>query len=425
MPPQSVVKKIIIRIEALSFKQFALSLLFVYIIFYNLLLATHKVNTIRILTTVSIGARTTITNIVNGIAMESLGRSGVFYVHGIFAFLTYLAAFYILLKIRPSKIYLLIFSLFLSSHLLWQEEVIAVRDTIPFGLFLTIFFAVIVSDFSLVKRFILLGLISGLGWLTRTSGVIFIPMLFIVPMTIPRHTLRQKCFGLLICVSVFCITISPWQIPYLKKTGRLGLSSWPGNGIYNCVKGNNSLSADIYPYIDLDLIEKPLENHVFVNQKNTALQPVYSFITEQPWKFIWLKIKNAFFYPLTLYVPFGYGKPHFTNNKIIISDFSFHHTYRTQLIIFNFLPLIIFLLYMCYFLNIGKHKKTEKETYFKKMLLIMSFFYLLLHLIVWCETRFILPIHPLWFICAAIYFGDKFIPLLFKNNKPASNKITS
>jgi 4-amino-4-deoxy-L-arabinose transferase-like glycosyltransferase len=281
---------------------------------------------------------------------------------------------------------------------LWQEEVFQARDTTLFCLVILLFFAVIVSETGLVKRFVVLGVLAGLGWLTRATGVIFIPMLAIAAYTTPHYGTKQKTRALMYALIAFCVVIAPWQKKIADATGSFSFSSYPGNGEYTFIKGNNILSADVYPIIDVDYLDG------IPNWLN--MQSVYDFIVNHPGTFLLMKLKEIPLYFLPIQSPFGSGDIRYVDNHIVILKFKPHHIYRPAYLVFNIVPLLACVFYILYFFSSKPHI-TEREAYFKKILLSLTVLYLLLHLSIWVEVRYILPLHPLWFVGASLYLGDR------------------
>ncbi len=347
-------------------------------------------------------ARPPLAYVINALVLHSLGKYGVFAFHEIYSLLVFTSALFILRKIGAPSSSVAIFSFLLTSYLLWHIEVFQARDTILFSLALVTFFAILVSDLD-KSKFLLLGAISGLGWLTRATGIIFIPMVFIVTFTIPHYTTRQRFFSLLQALATFWLVISPWEARILERTGSISLSPFPGNGIYNLVKGNNLLSADVYPYIDLDIIDKLIRERCGDDRGELHIRSVYDFIRANPTRFITLKLKEIGLFFLPIQVPLGTGECLLVNDKLIIISFFPYHSYQGIFIVGNLIPLLACGLYISYFTGLGSRCGSEKERFFKKVLLLTTALYLLLHLATWVETRFILPIHPLWFTCASIY----------------------
>jgi hypothetical protein len=356
----------------------------------------------------------------NQIVLSISGPRLVFVVHALYAILSFAVSFVILRKIGSPKTGLVIFAVFLLGHLVWQEAVFECKEMIPLGLVLLTLFVIIVSDLSLVKRFTLLGAVAGLGWLTRKTAVILIPMILILPFVYSHHNLRQKIYGLIVSVLAFCIVISPWQAYIVTKTGSISLSPYLKGGIGDdpdistgtfrpVVKGNNTFSADIYPFIDLDCISEVLHDRLGERYKepsfSRAFSQVYNFISRHPGEFVLLKVKEIILFFLAIQVPFGSGEYHLVNDSVRIVNFKPHHIYRYPLVIFNLVPVLALPVYVLYFLGIGRHPKTDKECLFKRTLIILTGFYLFLHLIVWVEVGYILPMHPLWLICGSFYLG--------------------
>jgi len=361
--------------------------------------------------------------IINETIYYTLGRTGVYIAHFFIALITIVGSFYIIKKLRHNNVYLVLFSLFLFFHLRWHEELFRWGDTILFGATVVLFISAIVSDLGFLKKMLLLGFIGALGWLSRATGVIFIPMIAIVILSYPKINYRKKILGLFFALLLFCVVISPWQVYLYNTIGHMSLSAYPGAGLYNVARGQNIFIADIYPYINTNHVSEFVEELILDTKDKIHIEDVAKFIIENPGEFVLLNLKKFVFFILPLPTPFGTGTPILKNGEIIIQQFKIQHLYRGAFLLSTVFTATIFFAYVPYFLNINHQIKNLKEAYFKKILIIFSLLYLLIHLATWVDSRFILPIHPLWFIAAAIWTGDR---ILFYRSKlqPSNEPIT-
>lgn len=343
---------------------------------------------------------------LNQFVLSVAGKHGAVIAHILLSILCFILGIYIIYKIKKSLIYVIPFCIFYLSYLLWHEEVFTVRDTVLFALETLLFIALLLDKSHLYIRFALLGAISGLAWLTRATGIIFIPLLVIVTMTLPREKFAKRSLLLLIALVSFLVAISPRQLSYYRESGQFSLNPFPGNGLYNFFKGNNELSAAVYPKIDIDRLDFIFNEQFNVTQDDLLLEASMNFALESPLAFLAFKGKGIALFFAPIAVPFGSSETTVANGVVSTTNFEAHHLYQGFWIGFNLLPLMAMTLYLGYFLGITRRFYNELEARFHRFVLIITILFLLLHLTIWIETRFIMPLHPLWLICSSFMLID-------------------
>jgi hypothetical protein len=351
---------------------------------------------------------------LNLLIAQQFGQRYVVCVHMLLSWLVIVAAIFLLKKIGGTNLSIVALTLFFLGYWGWWEMTFNLGRPVPFSLAILLFFIINLTNISFTVRQALLGLIAGLAWLTRKTGVVFIPMLIVVPMLSQLGDFKKVIRGMGISMLIFFIVTWSWQAQIISQTGSISLSANIGRSvgsIYNMVKGNNSLSADVYPLIDLDLIQPVLDSHfsdaLYVASKLEVGRFIYRFIIQQPVEFLLLSIKKVVLFFLPIQVPLGSADYHVVQGAVELTNFTPHHMYRFPFVIFNVVPLIAFCLYIAYFfVNMGSGNGTERQIHFNKLLLVTSSIYLLIHLAAWVETRFIIPLHPLWFVAAGFQAGE-------------------
>lgn len=306
---------------------------------------------------------------LNGFFLHYFGRFSVFCLHSVYAISVFVIGVYIISTIRPkSRLSLILFTIFLLGHILWHEEVYHVRDTLPFGLITILFVAVVINT---QKRFYwqasLVGITAGLGWLTRANGIVFIPLLLLWPWLIKNNTWFAKLKYAIFSLLIYFIIISPWQWIIFNKNGHFSPSPYPGNGSYNIVKGNSELTFDIYPYIDIDLIDELIRNHNNKTEQSHTLTGTKFTFKSSP-DFVVFKTQQIILFFLPIQVPFGSGNVSSTDDQLEIYNFKLHHIYRFPFVVSLLIPMASFPCYLLYIFDWKAEYFNHNEFIFKSLL---------------------------------------------------------
>jgi hypothetical protein len=190
----------------------------------------------------------------------------------------------------PAILTLLLF----LSYLILQLEFVSERETALFLFLSTLIPLIPLTPWKRSVQAVLLGLVVGLAHLTRPTGLLFVPLFFLIPLfplqqKFSLSSLLQKenlyralLFGTLSLV-VFALVILPWQHHLYHLTGKITLSSSTTKGL-NLYKGNNPHFDELFPKIEIDDYEDYLKaTPAFKDLTETHVD---TQLEERGWKYI-------------------------------------------------------------------------------------------------------------------------------------------
>ncbi|MBI1388916.1 MAG: hypothetical protein GC154_10760 [bacterium] len=317
--------------------------------------------------------------------------------HVLASLFTFAACAAVLRRAASSNLPIAIFYLFFLTHILFHFEVFALRDTIPFTACMAGFvYAACLPRSS--RRAAGMGLFAGLGWMTRATGVLFIPWIILFAWR-RSGTCSDRLKEAALALTIFIVVSSPWQAVIISHEGKPSLSPFPGNGALNAVKGNNELSTSIYPWIDLDYLDSDLDK--FVNQKYGGFKfsALLDYIQKRPFECLMLQVKKT----LVFFAPF-YTPPY--DGEVVMTDDGAHALIKNpRLVTYNarLWPAYVFtaaalLGFIGFLFRMNSARPLDGVIFW------MFALFILLHFLIWMETRFRLPIDPILFMGGALFY---------------------
>ena len=296
-----------------------------------------------------------------------------------------------------------------TAHLTCQAEHFAQRETVLFEFFLLLFVYVLTLSKFKTATAITSAIISAALYLTRPSGIIFLPI--VVLLILVKSGPCEKLKLTLISLAVFAACIFPWQLYNYKTFSKVTLSSSSTSGI-NMYIGASPVIQSVSPKLDIDSARFYLNDYLKANDLRYWKQEyqVDAFLKEQSKKLIMQNpvffVKKMFKQLLLFYspvpVPFGKGTAELQGDRLEITNYKFNFG---LLQLNHFVIAVILILFgMFELFHIGD--QGTRLWNFKVVSLLIFVFITLLHMITFAETRFRLPLDGLLCAAAAIFFGN-------------------
>lgn len=219
------------------------------------------------------------------------------------------------------------------GHIVFQLEVFSKRETI---LFVTLELTAILAWLEIRRsapRIAALGILAALAHLTRPDGIALIASLCAFELLFSRdgalHSRILRCVGI---VGVFLLTISPWALTSQSLTGRLTIASSHnfGQGFY---KGHNPYFFDLFPYVDIDLLEPEMER--MMGQGDTLYdyradpffrQQALQYMDADPWGVLTRSLLKTAVFLCPYPTPFGKSTVEIRDGRAIINDFKWRRS---------------------------------------------------------------------------------------------------
>ena len=302
-------------------------------------------------------------------------------------------------RLTGSALGVVAFYALFGTDTLFHLEVLGYRDSTPFALALMGFVALALGP-DRVRRSLGLGALTALGWLSRATGVIVLPWLVLFAAARSSGWARRAAavgLGLL----GFAILTAPWQRTLVRVHGQPSLSPAPGNGLFNAVKGNFELAGVLYPWEDLDYLETHRMYPSWVDQhaRGVTVDTIVDYARSRPGDFALLQVWKLVAVVCPLYVPLGHGELVERGGSWELVDFRWATSNSTLL------PLVLpgFLVYgLAIAFALRRGDDDPDRRLFRWMVGTLLVLFVGVHLVVWVETRFKVPLDPLIYVCAAV-----------------------
>jgi hypothetical protein len=308
-------------------------------------------------------------------------------------------------KFQNTKAALLTLVLY-GLHFQLGVEALTQRETILFAFFLSIYLAAILH-LPHPRAGVIAGIATGLLYLTRPTGIIFLPALFlaIIPFSGSRLLRPHLRAFLLAAFAAFVVTL-PWHwhtIAVMKSPGLLPAST-SGENLY---KGNFPGFSNISPWVDLDLMNPYLEHltrDMEEIERNQTLKSLgWEYIRQSPSRALGRGIvKMASLYS-PLRTPIGTGAISYVDGVPTLQHFAITPV-SFWLLPQNLLILAGTLLFFLSWKNIPAHQRG-----FAIHLLWILLGLTAVHVLTFGETRHRLPFDGLLIIASALAYC-RFIP---------------
>jgi 4-amino-4-deoxy-L-arabinose transferase-like glycosyltransferase len=213
------------------------------------------------------------------------------------------------------------------SHLPFGAESMTQRETILFSLLVTSCFLLLTAPDGR-RKYLLLGVLSALLYLTRSTG--FLMVLLLPLLVLPR--IWQEGWGrravyLGLALGTFGVITLPWHLYLMRNYGNLELIPGSTSG-ENLFKGSTPELDEIYPLVDVDLLNP------IIGEYTSGLNEVERnrWLMRKGKDFIWddlvqtahrVAIKfGAFYSPVK--TPYGSGSLVRKNGELVLIDFQFN-----------------------------------------------------------------------------------------------------
>jgi hypothetical protein len=279
------------------------------------------------------------------------------------------------------------------------------RETVLFSLLMLLFFLGLRRARSAAGYATLAGL-AALAYLTRPTGLLLSPLLP-AAVLLRRHSRPAQARYLLLMAGVVLVVIAPWHLYVYRTFHTFSFLPTSTAGI-NLYHGNNPDFDTIYPYVDVDELTPAIQdfkrahgvagagNELVVDQflKQAAL----TYMAEHPLRSAQnALIKLAAFYS-PVHTPFGTGTLSGTTGQVVLADFRFSAFGLAR--ITHLLVVSSFLLGLA--LLLARLRRYPRE---QKLAVVFILGYIvvvtLLQMITVGETRYRLPLDPLFLVLAS------------------------
>ena len=288
------------------------------------------------------------------------------------------------------------------THIHFNLEALAQRETLLYTLLLLFFFRIIYSPSQRGTSALALGTLAGLSYLTRPTGIILIFFCGLFSWQIWNHFGFKKALQQAILCAIAILTmIAPWQFYVYRNfnTFTFRPSSNAGENLY---KGNTPHLVGIYPWVDVDLINPHIKEKLIqagitgqLERDQFLKREAAHHIKENPKQFLLSALikTGALYSPLR--TPFGSGKLEIEEGRYVLHDFKFYPFF------FACIPHITLLLLGGIFFGFATFKPSPE---IKRFACYTGGYFLLvtlLHILTFGETRFRLPMDMLLIIMTA------------------------
>ncbi len=295
-----------------------------------------------------------------------------------------------------------------ASHALFHIEMLTERETALFSLLNMAFLALWLFGHPSRKRHLCMAVVTALLYLTRPTGMLFVPLLCtLILIDLRAEALSVTIRRVALCVGVVVLLVLPWQIHIAHKVGELRLSASTTGGV-NLLKGNNPDLERFFPMVDVDLYE-PFINE-YAAQRGVSgpksdevfKEFAVSYILSEPLRAFGRSIAKGFLLFSPLPIPLGKGQLRRVNGEIAVHDFSWRSPW---LLLFAALHALLV------FGGVAACVRSGQDYLAKRLLLgvcLVSGLFILAHAATFPETRFRLPLDPLLIVVAASGYAGLF-----------------
>jgi len=298
-------------------------------------------------------------------------------------------------------------------HLRFHLESVRQRETVLFALLLLLFTHLLISRRKNFFTYATLSLVSAFAYLTRPTGVLFLPILLLA-ILLERGKLIKNQEGLT-CLAVVILLFVAVTLPYhaylyrqFSRFSPLVPSSTTGLNLY---QGNNPTTERIYPYVDVDLFYPWIQDMLAQERIDDEFQAsqflrdrAIDYIVKHPAAFVKRAVAKlcALYSPVA--TPLGSGRLVERDGKVVLSDFRFGPLSKSA--IFNAVFITALLAGAIAFLV--RMRRCHGFCRIQVFLILCPIALVtLVHMITFAETRFRLPLDPLIIILAASYYSSK------------------
>ncbi len=295
-----------------------------------------------------------------------------------------------------------------ASHVLFHVEMLSERETLLFSILIVGFLATWVFGTSARPRDVLMGVLTGLLYLTRPTGTLFVPVLCAL-IVFDRGTvsLRSTARRMMLAMGVVLILVLPWQVFVSHRVGDVRFSASTTSGV-NLFKGNNPDLERYFPMVDVDLYE-PFIRELSADQGlsgpkgDESLQEIaVQYIVSDPVKALTRAAVKGLLLFSPLPLPLGKGELRRVDGEIVVCNFVWRD--RTLLILATIHAVVVFGgLVACLW---GGHTSLARR--FMIGAALVASLFTVAHAATFPETRFRLPLDVLLIIPAALGYTGLF-----------------
>lgn len=303
---------------------------------------------------------------------------------------------------------LVTFALLFIGNMLFQLEAITVRETILYAFLLSFLATILLSlrgRLAPPSSSMVLGTVAGLAHLTRPTGL-FLLVVVLLMQLFSRCFRGRRVVSMLLSLCAFFLVVGPWQIHLSKIRGKATFTSSTTSEI-NLWKGNNRYFSELYPTIDLDSLEPWLETKFAASgvtrERFDYLLGVEArqFIMTRPGAFMVRSVSKllVFFSPYPL--PVGSAVLDVQDSSVSIIKL------RTRTIWIQFFSLIHGIVVLAGAFVAIRWARTADPGYraYIWLVVVLTGSQLFPYLVAFSETRFRLPLDPLFLGVAALGFS--------------------
>jgi hypothetical protein len=314
-----------------------------------------------------------------------------------------------------------------AAHVGLQLEHFALRETVLYE-FLVVSFFYLATRSAITNRIIaLMALTVGLAFYTRPTGVLLIVPLALFILLMPAPTLRHRLQTLAWAVAAVILLAAPWQAYQSHAQGRLTLSATNVGG-WNLYKGNSFAFEAVSPYIDHDTADSYVEQlrdqyHASLSgphpsnardEDDYLRQLAQADIRADYPRFLRKTVLRVLVYLSPLETPLGSAEISVEQNRVVLMKYRGNFVDADDSWIDFFEQLSFFVVLFAIPLGFLGALKVALGNPPLRAAAVASFAVVAVHLgahaLITAETRYRLPLDPLFLLWGGVALGYIFAP---------------